>query len=301
MTPAPAGRALRRLAAGALAGVALAALSLLRAGDGARAPGPLDAAGDAVARVDGEPISREALARLTAEVARQRGVLELDATTRRELLDRLIDEELLLREGLALGLARRDPAARQAIVSAVVEGIGASGGSAEPDRAALEALYAETREHWRQPGMWHAEAALVPVPAGGGAAADAAGRRRAEALAARAAAGERLGELAAAEGVALRPPLPSAPLAVAALRARLATPAFAALAALAPGAVAAPVRSPEGWWVVQLVSRGPDEDPPLEALVPELRNLWLQREHERALRAHLDELRGRAELEIADD
>jgi hypothetical protein len=295
----PATRARLGLAVGALVGIALAALALLRGAEGG-APGAAARADDAVAWVEGEPISREAFARLAGQVARQRGVLELDEAARRELLERLIDEELLLREGLALGLARREPTARRAILSAVVEGIGAAGGATEPDRAALEALYGETREQWRRPGLVHAEAALVPVPAGSAPTADTAARARALALVARARAGEPLAAIAAAEGVAPRPPLPSAPLPLAALQARLAAPALEALAALAPGAVSEPVRSAEGWWVVRLVARGPDEVQPLDAVLPELRNLWAQRQHERAVRAHLDALRERAEIRIAE-
>jgi hypothetical protein len=296
-----AARARRRLVAGALAGVALAAFALLR-GDEPLGPQAATTAttpdGDAVAWVDGEPISREAFARLAAAVARQRGALELDDAARRELLERLIDEELLLREGLALGLARREPTARRAIVSAVVEGIGAEEGGGEPDTAALEALYAETREQWRRPGGVQVEAALVPVAAGSGPAQDTVARARALALADRARAGEPLAALARAEGVALDPPLPTAPAPLAALRARLSAPALEALAGLAPGQVADPVRSAEGWWVVRLAARGDDVLPPFEELRPDLRNLWLQRQHERAVRAHLDALRERVPIEV---
>jgi hypothetical protein len=300
MKDAAAPRARRWLAAGALAGVALAALALLRGQPAAPDAAPAPPDGDAVAWVDGAPISREAFARLAAQVARQRGDLELDAAARGELLERLIDEELLLREGLALGLARREPTARRAIVSAVVEGIGASGGGAEPDRAALEALYTETREQWRRPGGVRIEAALVTVPAGSGPAEDTAARARALALAGRARAGEPLAALAAAEAAAPQPPLPEAPVPLEALRARLAAPALEALGGLAPGEVSEPVRSAEGWWVVRLVAREPDEVPPLDAILPELRNVWIQRQHERAIRDHLDALRERVEIQIAE-
>ncbi|MEB2345991.1 MAG: peptidylprolyl isomerase [Deltaproteobacteria bacterium] len=300
MSDDPTARARRRLVAGALAGVVLAALALLRGGPPAppgTAPAPED---DAVAWVDGEPISQEAFARLAAAVASQRGELELDAAARRELLERLIDEELLLREGLALGLARREPTARRAIVSAVLEGIGAQGGGREPDDAALEALHAETREQWRRPGGLQVEAALVRVAPGSGSTEEAAARARALALAGRARAGEALGALAAAEGAQLDPPLPAAPLPQALLRSRLAAPAVEALAGLAPGEVSEPVRSAEGWWVLRVVARGDGALPSFEEIRPELRNLWLQREHERAVRAHLDELRARVPIRVAE-
>src|SRR5690606_18818912 len=127
-----------------------------------------------------------------------------------------------------------------------------------------------------------------------------AARARAAALAARARAGEPLAALAAAEGAAPSPPIPAAPLPPTTLRSRLAPPAFEALAALAPGAVSEPVRASAGWRGVRVVARGPDEDPPFAASEPELRSLWLQREHERAVRAHLDALRARSAIESAE-
>jgi len=295
---AAAARARRLLAAGALAGIALAAGALLREGAPADpAPPP---PGDAVAWVDGEPISREAFARLVAQVARQRGQLELDAATRRELLERLIDEELLLREGLALGLARREPTARRAIVSAVAEGIGAAAGSVEPSAEELERLYAETREQWRRPGAVRIETALVPVPAGSGPAEESEALARARALAEAVRAGAPLAERAAAHGARASTPTPE-PVLLGALRDRLPPPVYEALGGLPAGAVTEPVRSAEGWWVVRLAERTPDEIPPLEAIASELRNLWVQRQHERALRAHLDALRERVEIRIAED
>src|SRR5262249_44836614 len=104
-------RARRWLAAGAVAGMGLAALALMqaRAPTGARvAPA---GGGDVVAWVNGQPIARESFARFVGAVARERRRLELDIDTRRALLQRLIDEELLLQQGIALGLDRREPSA----------------------------------------------------------------------------------------------------------------------------------------------------------------------------------------------
>jgi hypothetical protein len=145
--PRGSARARAALAAGALAGVALAALSLVRSGDEPR-PATIRS-DDAVAWVEGEPIARETYARFVAAVARERGTVDLDPDTRRALLDQLIDEELLLREGIELGLARREPGARRAIVSAVIELVTTDEGPAEPSSPELEALYTEMREQWK--------------------------------------------------------------------------------------------------------------------------------------------------------
>jgi hypothetical protein len=129
------------LALGAAAGVALAGAALLRGGPAEPASGA--ESGDAVAWVNGQPVARESFARFVAGVARDRGGLDLDEAARREILDRMIDEELLLQQGLDLGLARREPAARRAIVSAVVDLVTTEEGPAEPTPEELEALHAE--------------------------------------------------------------------------------------------------------------------------------------------------------------
>ena len=73
--------------------------------------------------VNGQPITREALARFTGAIARERGRIDLDPAEQRRILDRLIDEEVLLQYGIALGLDRSEPSARRAIVSAVVDSL----------------------------------------------------------------------------------------------------------------------------------------------------------------------------------
>lgn len=292
-------RARGLLAVGAVMGLVLAGLTLVR-GRGDPLPATR-AAGDAVAWVDGEPIERETFARFVGAAARSRGALDLDAAERRALLERLIDEELLLREGLALGLARHEPGIRRAIVSAVIDGATSAAADREPGRPELEALYAETHEQWLRPGPVQAEAAWVPVAPGRGAAAEADARGRAFEIAARARSGESLRALNEELGESLDPPLPAAPVPIPALRRSLPAAATEALLGLEPGAVADPVRSPEGWWVVRLVSRAPAAAAPLDSLLSELRAEWIQRQHDARLREHLALLRRRAEIRVAGD
>ncbi|RIK98486.1 MAG: hypothetical protein DCC71_20970, partial [Proteobacteria bacterium] len=157
------------LALGAALGIAVASATLVRRDS---APGGAAAAsGDVVATVNGQPVTRDKLARFAATLARERGRLELDAAERRRILERLIDEELLLQRGVALGLERSDPAARGAIVSAVMDAI-TSEQAREPERAELEALYREHANEWARPGRVTVEAARVPADA---ADADARG------------------------------------------------------------------------------------------------------------------------------
>jgi hypothetical protein len=284
-------RALGWLAAGAAAGIALATATLMRVDPAEPVPrGAPAAPADAVALVNGQPISREALARFTAAVARERGRLELDPAQQRRILDRLIDEELLLQRGIALGLERREPAARRAIVSAVVDGL-TTGESNEPDRAALEAFLRENAAAWTVPGRITVEAARVPFGAD-----EAAAARRAGEIAGRARAGEPLAVLAEP----LEPPLPAGPSSPESFRDRAGAAVLGAVQALEPGQVSEPVRAMDGFWVVRLLAREPDALPPLDQVYEPVRQAWIQREHERRLGEAIARMRAGADVELLD-
>jgi hypothetical protein len=275
------------MAIGALAGIALAAASLVRAPETARpALGP-----DVAALVNGQPIGREALARFAATLARERGRLELDAAEEGRILDRLIDEELLLQRGLALGIERREPSARRAIVSAVVDGI-TSDEAREPDRAALESFYTENAARWARPGEILFEAARVPkeLPDADARAAEMVRRARA---------GESLDVIGAELGAPIEPPLPVGKVSPDALRDRAGEKVVAALLALPSGETSDPVRAFDGLWVVRPLARDPDVQPPLDAVYEPVRQAWLEREHERQLTQELAALREQARIEIA--
>jgi hypothetical protein len=288
-------RAARRwLLVGALGGLALAAAALLRR-PAPSAPAPA-AGGDVVAWVNGEPIARESFARFVGAVARERSHLELDRDTRRELLQRLIDEELLLQQGLALGLERREPTARRAIVSAVVEGITTDEDPAEASRDRLEAFYAEHGRDFAQPGPVEVHAARVEVAPGQEGAAYA----RAVEISRRARAGEPFPDLAASLGSPIEPPLPTGQVPLDALAARVGSAVAQAVGKLAPGAVDDPVRAEDGWWVVQVVARGPDVIPPLDQVLEPVRNAYRMQQHDQRLARRLAELRARADIRIVD-
>lgn len=103
------------LGAGAALGAALAAVGLA----GGVRPAPRVPA-DAVATVNGVPIARATYAAALAAVAGDRKDGALDPEVRQRVLDRLIEEELLVQRGLALGLARLDPRVRADLVAAVL-------------------------------------------------------------------------------------------------------------------------------------------------------------------------------------
>ena len=156
------------LSLGAAAGLVAAATSLLSDPEEGRLPE------GSVARVNATLIRAETYQRLLAALASDRRS-ELSEEDRRHVLDRLIDEELLVQHGLALGLARSDRRVRADLFSAVIEGLVAEVEEREPDRAELEAFYRDEREYFVQTGrLWVRQIVVRVRPGDEGPAAERA-------------------------------------------------------------------------------------------------------------------------------
>ena len=178
-------RAVLWLALGAAAGIGCAALGLLLSGERDRAL-PANAA----ASVNGAVIRLEEYDRAVAAFASDRRD-PIGPEERRHVLDRMLDEELLVQRGLELGLARSDRRVRGDIVSAVIELVVSQADGVEPSDGEVRAFYE------REPRLLRAHRA----------AARAAGvrARRAAALGGGGARARRAGGAAAARGRAVRP------------------------------------------------------------------------------------------------
>ena len=277
------------LALGAAAGILAASAGLVgRAGGHSLPPG-------AVARVNGQLIAAEEYQRVLAGLASDRrdGV---DVEMRRQVLERLIDEELLVERGLELGLARRDARVRKDLTAAVIDSVVAESADREPSEAELEAFSAGRPDVLRRPGrlrvrqVWCRAATAVDEPAALARARQAADRLRR---------GEELAAVRDALGDPELALLPEALLPPAKLLDYLGPTALRAALALEPGAVSDPVRSRTGYHVLQVVERREDADVPFIEARPEVVAEFRRRSGERALRTYLDQLRRRGEIEIA--
>ncbi|MBI4514920.1 MAG: peptidyl-prolyl cis-trans isomerase [Deltaproteobacteria bacterium] len=279
------------LAFGAAAGVLAAALGLLQPW-----PSGLDSLSvNAVGRVNGEIIRREDYERVLAAVAQDRRA-GLDEAQRRHVLERLIDEELLVQRGLALGMARHDAKVRKDLTAAVIDAVVSESGDVQPNEGELQAFYQQNRELFTGPGRLRVRQIFCRAP---GTSDAAAVWERAQQAAQRLRAGDDFSALRAALGDEELAPLPDGLLPPAKLVDYLGPTAAHTAAALAPGAVSDPVRSSTGYHVLQVIERQPDPDPPLDEIRPQVLAEFRRRAGERALRDYLDELRARADIEIA--
>jgi len=271
------------LALGAATGLAIAVVTLV-AGTSGRVP-----AGDAVATVNGVPIRRDDYLRALGAIASDRRAA-LDETDKRHVLDRLIDEELLLQRGLALGLARRDRSVRAPLVAATIDLLARS--THEPSPAELRSFYDAHRDYFTEPGRLRVRQIMVRTE---GRPEDAA-RARASDAAERLRGGEPFEAVRTALGDEEIAPVPNALLPATKLREYVGETAVRAALECAAGETTDPVRSSAGFHVLQVVERTPPSVPPFETIVDLVRTELRRRGDDASLRASLAELRSVASV-----
>ena len=280
-------RPLLWLAAGAATGVALAAWGLL----GTDARGAALPKG-AVASVNGTLLYAEDYQRLVEGVesdTREPASPEL----RRRVLDRMIDEELLVQRGVELGLIESDRRIRADITQAMIQSIVVETEDQKPEPDELRKFYQEESAFFTQPGRVRAAQVFFRVRAQSDEAAILAKAKEAQQ---RLSAGEPLSEVRASLGDEEVSPIPDTLLPPAKLREYIGPTALRAVMELAPGAISAPVRSGMGVHVFQLIEREEPRVPPFEEVAEQVQAEWVRRAGDRALRGYLDELRSSGQV-----
>lgn len=278
------------LLAGATLGLAAATSTLLAT------PEANDSLPDAiVARVNGTPIRTESYLRLLAALAADRRN-PLSAADRKHVLDRLIEEELLVQHAVDLGLVRTDRRVRANLVSAILASLNATADAIEPSKSELEAFYRDNLGYFRLPARWRVQAVFIASPAGDPDRTDA--RLRAEQVTARLRAGESIDRLREVLGDAVVAPLPNVLLPPAKLLEYLGPSVLDAVRKLAPGETSEPIETPQGFHVVQLVAHLESRAPAFEDVRSQLRAELKRRAGDQALRDRLDALRKQADVQV---
>ncbi len=290
--PTPSRRAPLLLALGAATGLVLAAAGLV----GQRRTDRSSLPPSVVARVNGEPISTDDFQQLVAGLAGDRRE-PIDDQQRRQVLDRLIEEELLLQRALDLGFARKDPRVRADLTQAMIAAIVDESKDLQPSDVELRAFYEENQAFFTPSGALRVRQIFCRAPTLGDVAATEA---RCADAAKRLRAGEDYATLRQQLGDQELSPLPDTPLPPSKLRDYLGPTALRAVLDLAPGAVSEPVRSGTGFHVLQVVEHQPTAAPPLDAIKTEVLAEYRRRAGDRALRAYLDDLRSRSDVVVGE-
>lgn len=290
----PAPRSTLLLALGAAAGLALAAWGLVGEASSSGLPA------DAIARVNDTVIRTDDFERLVAAVLQDMRTPDEDSA-RKRVLDRMIEEELLIQRALDLGLIHLDRKVRADLTSSVITSVVSDIKDTDPGEDELEAFFEENKDYFTRPGRMLARQIFFrvtpegkPLPEAGSA------QTRAERARARLVAGEGFDAVKADLGDFEISPLPAAMLPAAKIREYLGPTVLRTLAELEVGGWSQPVRSGTGIHVAQLVEREPARTPPFADIREQVVIDWRRRQGDLALRTYLDELRARASIEIAD-
>jgi parvulin-like peptidyl-prolyl isomerase len=284
-------RARLLLGLGAIAGLVIATAGIVEpAPDRDR---PLSE--DLAAMVNGVEITQEtyqrALAALETDSRNPLGEAE-----RRHVLDRLIEEELLVQRAVDLGLDVSDRTVRNGLVSAMIEMIVSGVGQPEFTTREVEDFYRENRDFFaRTDRLWVRQLRF----AANGNQDEAEALERARRAAARLRQGQKIEDVAAERGGSSRFPLPDGLLPASKLREYLGpTPTREAME-LATGEVSDPVRGGSAYYVLQMVERVEAPVLPLSAVEPQVRAEMRRRVGDESLRSYLDMLRDRAEVRLS--
>lgn len=133
-------RAVVLLALGSVVGICLGVLSALRGDQAIFHELPNGLPKDAIAVVNGKKISTDEYHRAVAMLASDKRSALTEAD-RVHVLNRLIEEELLIQGAITHGLVETDRAVRKAITQAMLAAIVTDSASARPTEEELRALY----------------------------------------------------------------------------------------------------------------------------------------------------------------
>jgi hypothetical protein len=244
---------------------------------------------DAVAVVDGVPIPRAVYDSAIDGLASAKRN-PLTGAEKREALERIIDEELLLRRALELGLAESDPASRKALVNAMLQFSIADAAKLDPTDEQLRAFYADRPKLIAPQPLLTVRATSFP-----NTDLDRIARLQAEM-----ASGKAFDAAVATAGGELIL-LPKGPV----VPAKIAEYAGASIRDIAltleKGQTAGPIEVGRRVVYVHLIDRSDEPPPPLDEVRDIVTEEWRKRTSEEAFETYVKSLRARARVTFADD
>jgi hypothetical protein len=269
---------------GAATGLGLATFGLLE-----DRPGPRELGSQTAAQVGERTIRRVDYERVLAGVE---GDLRnpIDDSTRRRVLDRMVDEELLVQRALELGLASIDRRVRGELTAGLMDSIVGEADANGASSKEVERHYKENVDFFARPGRIHARTIYFSSRRDGREpSGDAASR--AERAATRIRNGEDASEVEEQLGDRQVSPLPGGLLPPSKIRDYVGPIILQSLRELTVGQWSEPIESGGGVYLALVVARDAPIRPPFEDVEGLVRQDLKRRRGDEALRVYLDDLR----------
>lgn len=295
-TPSNEGGAFNRranllLALGAAAGLVAAAVGLLLPSTSSFNEPPAE---DVVATVNGDIILRDDYLRLLAGFE-QDARNPVDDEIRQHVLDRMIEEELLVQRALALGLVQVDRRVRADLTSSLIASVVSTAEEHDPSEEELRAFYQEQAGFFERPGRLRVGQILFRV---GPDEEDGTALEKARVARQALLEGEPFAEVDAEYGDAQISPIPDTLLPAMKLREYIGPSALKTAMELSPGEISEPVRSGLGFHLLKVKDATPSIRPAFEEIENQIQAEWVRRAGDRALRNYLDQLREDGDVRV---
>ena len=283
---------------GVVLGLVLTAVGLLRSEGPAVNANATSVPVGSVALVNGYPIASTLYARILGGLAAERKTAALEYADRQRVLERLVDEELLVQRGIELGLARTDQILRRQIVTALVASLTTEAEAVTPDEDELRRFYTEHGDLFARTDRLSFAQIFLRVPA---ASQEADTRRRAEQATRRLRASESYEVVNNELGDAPVLRLPVGPLPPEKIQEYLGPTVTQTLLTLTSGEVSDPVRSGTGYHVLVLRDRQLGTAPPFETVRGHVVSQYRRAVGEKAVAAYIAGLRKQARIQTAEN
>jgi parvulin-like peptidyl-prolyl isomerase len=220
------------------------------------------------------------------------------AADKKLVLDRLIEEELLVQRGLEIGLLESDAAVRKAVAMAVIEFVLAQKGSDALSEANLRRFYNENKARFTPANRLQVSRIFVPYMEP---------RQSPEMT-------EKLDEIRTALrggmafskaretfGTEILPPLPRVMLTPPKMTDYLGPELTQSASRLPQGSISDALAGPTGWHFFKIIRNQPGKPPAFETIRLQIVDAVRHQRDDKTLREYLDWLRARADIVLAPD
>jgi len=279
------------LAVGAATGLAIATFGLLETRTGPQRL-PMDVAAQVGERIIRQIDYERVLAGVEEDMRNP-----LDESARRSVLERMIDEELLVQRALELGLAVVDRRVRGELTAGLMDSIVGEADAEEASPREVAQHFEDNIDFFTRPGRLHAQTIFFSSR-NDARRQDGSAFERAERAGGRLRAGEDASEIESRLGNLQISPIPNGMLPPSKIRDYVGPIILQSLAELAVGEWSKPIESGGGIYLARVVDREPPIIPSLEEVEGLVRQDLRRRRGDQALRDYLDDLRSRTPVEV---
>ncbi len=213
---------------------------------------------------------------------------------RRHVLNRLIEEQLLIAKGLELGLPSSDPTVRKSIISAMIQSVISDSATVEPEDQTLVAFYQQNADYFAKPSRIQVQRMVFREKN-----KDQALHRAKQAHQALQGEGFVEVKLRLADRDILS--LPNTLLPINKLRGYIGPSLTQQAMSLAPNSYSPPIDDGSGYTILWLLNLQNSETRPLNEIRDQVMREYQRRQGDLALKTYLSQLRQEAEVLIDEE